>query len=141
MKTEAIRPFPKLLAAIKLGIAVFASQANGQTNITPEQASFFKSKIRPVLVDSCYECHSKEAGQKKGGLSGRAFARHPFCAARWRQLRTGRRCERPGGKLDLARGIAYRTGLRNAAQKQVAGFGDCGFQDVDRNGVRIPSGG
>ena len=49
MKTEAVRSFPKLLAAIKLGLAVIAIQADGQTNITPEQAAFFESKIRPVL--------------------------------------------------------------------------------------------
>lgn len=35
---------------------------------TPEQLSFFESKIRPVLVKSCYECHSAESGKSKGGL-------------------------------------------------------------------------
>ncbi|MDB4561647.1 DUF1553 domain-containing protein [bacterium] len=29
---------------------------------------FFESKIRPVLVKSCYRCHSAEAGKSKGGL-------------------------------------------------------------------------
>ena len=29
---------------------------------------FFESKIRPVLVDLCYECHSKQSGKTKGGL-------------------------------------------------------------------------
>jgi cytochrome c553 len=29
---------------------------------------FFESKIRPVLVDRCYECHSKQSGKTKGGL-------------------------------------------------------------------------
>ncbi len=29
---------------------------------------FFESKIRPVLVKHCYECHSAEAGKSKGGL-------------------------------------------------------------------------
>ena len=32
---------------------------------------FFESKIRPVLVNKCYECHSVEAansGKQKGGL-------------------------------------------------------------------------
>lgn len=31
-------------------------------------ASFFESKIRPVLVKHCYECHSTESGKSKGGL-------------------------------------------------------------------------
>ena len=29
---------------------------------------FFESRIRPVLVKHCYECHSAEAGKAKGGL-------------------------------------------------------------------------
>ena len=40
-----------------------------QPAVSLDQAVFFEEKIRPVLVDSCYECHSKEAGQNKGGLS------------------------------------------------------------------------
>lgn len=34
---------------------------------TPEQVEFFESRIRPVLAQECYECHS-EAGKQKGGL-------------------------------------------------------------------------
>lgn len=30
--------------------------------------AFFESKIRPVLVNQCYECHSNESGKSKGGL-------------------------------------------------------------------------
>lgn len=30
--------------------------------------AFFESKIRPVLVEHCYECHSAESGKSKGGL-------------------------------------------------------------------------
>jgi hypothetical protein len=29
---------------------------------------FFEKEVRPVLVERCYECHSVEAGKKKGGL-------------------------------------------------------------------------
>jgi hypothetical protein len=29
---------------------------------------FFESKIRPVLVENCYQCHSKSAAKLKGGL-------------------------------------------------------------------------
>ena len=35
--------------------------------VTPQQIEFFESRIRPVLAQDCYECHS-EAGKKKGGL-------------------------------------------------------------------------
>ncbi len=35
---------------------------------TQEQVAFFEKKIRPVLVDHCYKCHSAEADKIKGGL-------------------------------------------------------------------------
>lgn len=34
---------------------------------TPQQVEFFESKIRPILAQECYECHSA-AGKQKGGL-------------------------------------------------------------------------
>ena len=33
-----------------------------------EQIAFFEKKIRPVLVQHCYDCHSEEAKKAKGGL-------------------------------------------------------------------------
>ncbi|MFO0889916.1 MAG: c-type cytochrome domain-containing protein [Isosphaeraceae bacterium] len=30
--------------------------------------AFFESKIRPVLVEQCYNCHSGKTGKPKGGL-------------------------------------------------------------------------
>lgn len=35
---------------------------------TPEQLEFFERRIRPVLAEHCYECHSAGAKQIKGGL-------------------------------------------------------------------------
>ncbi|MEM9367687.1 MAG: PSD1 and planctomycete cytochrome C domain-containing protein [Planctomycetota bacterium] len=35
---------------------------------SPTQLRFFESKIRPALVKYCYECHSVEAGDSRGGL-------------------------------------------------------------------------
>jgi len=35
---------------------------------TAEQLAFFEKKIRPVLVDQCYSCHSAAAAKLKGGL-------------------------------------------------------------------------
>jgi len=34
-----------------------------------EDVTFFESKVRPVLVKQCYECHSVESGKSKGGLT------------------------------------------------------------------------
>ncbi len=35
---------------------------------TDKQLDFFESKIRPILVDHCYECHSASASELGGGL-------------------------------------------------------------------------
>ena len=35
---------------------------------TEEQLAFFEGKIRPVLVQHCYECHSADASELGGGL-------------------------------------------------------------------------
>ncbi len=36
--------------------------------VSPEQLEFFEAKIRPILADACYKCHSAEAGKSKGDL-------------------------------------------------------------------------
>lgn len=42
--------------------------ASPAQSMDQEKLNFFESKIRPVLVDSCYKCHSLESGKDKGGL-------------------------------------------------------------------------
>lgn len=36
--------------------------------LAAEDTAFFETKIRPVLVEKCYSCHSAEAEKVKGGL-------------------------------------------------------------------------
>ncbi|MCG6156535.1 DUF1553 domain-containing protein [Rubinisphaera margarita] len=36
--------------------------------LSPEDLAFFEEKIRPVLIEHCYECHSPESKAIKGGL-------------------------------------------------------------------------
>jgi hypothetical protein len=38
------------------------------SDFSPEQADFFESKIRPVLADHCFKCHSANVKKVKGGL-------------------------------------------------------------------------
>jgi hypothetical protein len=38
------------------------------TTLSPEHTEFFERKVRPVLVEHCYECHSADADQIEGGL-------------------------------------------------------------------------
>ena len=42
--------------------------AHGKDNFTPEQLEFFEKKIRPVLVEHCYECHAAGAKIIQAGL-------------------------------------------------------------------------
>ncbi len=63
---------PRLILATALCLALHAGNAAAAT-ATPssEGAAFFEQKIRPVLIESCFECHSaaaKAKGKLKGGL-------------------------------------------------------------------------
>ncbi len=44
----------------------------GVSSLTADDAAqgieFFEKRIRPVLAENCYECHSAESGKRKGGL-------------------------------------------------------------------------
>lgn len=56
-------------AVLALGASFgLLSGAWAQPTLTPEQLRFFESKIRPVLVESCYKCHSEQAKKVRGGL-------------------------------------------------------------------------
>ncbi|MDF1740854.1 MAG: DUF1549 domain-containing protein [Verrucomicrobiales bacterium] len=55
---------PRFLQAVALlGAASLSSFAEAT-----EGFAYFEEKVRPVLVAHCYECHSEEAGKRKGGL-------------------------------------------------------------------------
>jgi hypothetical protein len=48
-------------------IFVFCTFAR-PVDATADERYFFEAKIRTVLVEHCYECHSLESGEAKGGL-------------------------------------------------------------------------
>ena len=45
-----------------------ALQPAAEGKPTTEQIDFFEKKIRPVLAEKCYKCHSEKADKVKGGL-------------------------------------------------------------------------
>ncbi|HTG43872.1 MAG TPA: PSD1 and planctomycete cytochrome C domain-containing protein, partial [Verrucomicrobiae bacterium] len=51
------------------GAIPVAKSAQFETTLTTEHTEFFERKIRPVLVEHCYECHSAGAKKLKGGLT------------------------------------------------------------------------
>jgi hypothetical protein len=84
------RIVPRLLAPVVfIGMLAFGPVGPRADEPAPEGIAFFESKIRPVLVAKCYQCHSAEAqqagrlkaellldtrdGMLKGGESGPAI--------------------------------------------------------------------
>ena len=61
----SLTSFKVLTAAVFLGGIVRAGAA-APSDL--QQLDFFEKKIRPVLADNCYECHSASAKKTKGGL-------------------------------------------------------------------------
>ena len=55
-----------LFAFASLGSVALAAV---QAEPTKEQAEFFEGKIRPILAENCYKCHSVEKGKAKGELT------------------------------------------------------------------------
>ncbi len=49
-------------------LLVFLLSASGVLAADPAGVAFFEQKIRPVLAEHCYECHSERAKKVKGGL-------------------------------------------------------------------------
>src|SRR2546422_8914503 len=52
-------------SALWFALGVSAAEA---PKLSAQETDFFESKIRPVLVDNCYKCHSQGAEKIKGGL-------------------------------------------------------------------------
>jgi len=57
--------------AVCVGFSMFASFAYCQDErpLSAESVQFFEAKIRPVLVEQCYRCHSVDGQGIRGGLS------------------------------------------------------------------------
>src|SRR4051794_11935366 len=67
-----LRPIQRLRPlAVLVSVALCASAASAaDTSTSPDGAEFFEKKVRPLLVEQCYQCHSATAKKGiKGGLS------------------------------------------------------------------------
>jgi len=63
----------RLKSTIAFLVALSAISLVGLTSTSfaepdPAAIEFFESKIRPVLIENCYNCHSLESNKSKGGL-------------------------------------------------------------------------
>lgn len=61
-----LRPFFGLLCLSVVSSVLVAAEP--QSPPSEEQLAFFEKKIRPVLVQHCYKCHSSQAKKVQGGL-------------------------------------------------------------------------
>jgi len=57
-----------LTVGIRFHGAATLQAAEPSQEPTAEQLEFFESKVRPILVERCYECHSAKLEEPKGGL-------------------------------------------------------------------------
>src|SRR5258708_7161428 len=51
-----------------VAVPLFSAALVSAAEFKPEGYDFFEKKIRPVLVERCYKCHSASAEKVKGGL-------------------------------------------------------------------------
>jgi len=73
-----------VLVLVLISATTVPSLALDSTSSTPAQVQFFETKVRPVLVEHCYKCHSQESDSngellldsrdavRRGGVSGPA---------------------------------------------------------------------
>jgi len=55
-----------LIAVLVLGMS--APLSAQETQFDAQQIEFFERKVRPLLAENCYSCHSQAAEENKGGL-------------------------------------------------------------------------
>ncbi len=63
-----IRPF-RIIAVATFGLAIATPSRALDEAPTAEQLAFFEKKIRPVLSEKCYKCHSEKSEKIRGGLT------------------------------------------------------------------------
>ena len=56
------------IAVVAVQVAMAVTCNAEDQKLTAEHAEFFESKIRPILVEHCYQCHSSDAEEIEGGL-------------------------------------------------------------------------
>src|SRR2546430_40977 len=58
----------RFLPRILSGGLLLAGATLPAAELTPSETQFFEGKIRPVLANNCYKCHSQNAEKVKAGL-------------------------------------------------------------------------
>ena len=61
-----------LLSATPMSADDERAATNADDGITPEKAAFFETRIRPVLIERCFDCHSGDQPESSFSLESRA---------------------------------------------------------------------
>jgi hypothetical protein len=119
----------RFIWAAALAMAAILPSAAAFANPPSEQIEFFEKKIRPVLVQHCYKCHSTGAkkirsgllldsrdGLRKGGERGPAIVPNdPAASLLMKALRYEELQMPPGGKLPDPVIADFATWIKNGA--------------------------
>jgi mono/diheme cytochrome c family protein len=62
------RLIEELMRALLSFICLLSFTVEEATAVSPQETEFFETKIRPVLVQHCYQCHSTDARKLRGNL-------------------------------------------------------------------------
>jgi hypothetical protein len=65
---ERVGSRPLLVPVLLLALAPALRAVDTTPAVSGGDLQFFETKIRPLLVEKCYKCHSREADKIKGGL-------------------------------------------------------------------------
>ena len=57
-----------LWLGLVLNLAVSPLLHAAESKLAPDELDFFEKKVRPILVENCYKCHSRDSEKIKGGL-------------------------------------------------------------------------
>src|SRR5215218_4539483 len=68
MGAHRLSHFLTLAGVLLVGSRLVGAPVAAVETPSPEQAQFFEAKIRPVLVQTCYACHSSQGEKIRGGL-------------------------------------------------------------------------
>src|SRR5260221_9650517 len=58
--------YPTAFATVLIGVLSVGSAV--AADLTPAESQFFETRIRPLLSDNCYKCHSQQAEKLRGSL-------------------------------------------------------------------------
>ena len=126
----------ELTRVLACSLAFFAAMvASARRADDPKGVAFFETKIRPVLVEKCHECHSSQAKKPKGGLKVDSRA----------AIRAGGTSGPAVVPGDLDASLLYqaisgrRRGRADAAQRQAPRLGRRRFPPVDLHGCTRPA--